>query len=833
MRCVKLMKKLSLYFLLLVFLSSCSTIKYVPENELLLTNNTIYIDSVKNYDSEVAELLLQRPNAKSLGAPVSLYFYNLGNPNGAQEVSDWKIKHPKWYHFFKSTFSEKQSISASEAFIGLNNWFINNGEAPVLIKDKKIKATVKNLKNYYFTEGYFRAKTGFKKDTIDTKKGAINYYISKGEPSFLDSVYTNIASPVLDSIYNIHSKKTFLKRGDQYNNANFIKETNRLIKLYRNKGIYHFNEDNIAFDNDTLADYKKTNVEVILSDRLIEKNGSYTSKPFKVQRIKRVNIFTDYLYRLRNKEHKNTTLYKGIKYLSYDKLKYNPKYLSQSIFIEPNQVYSDSLRNLTRNHLRGLKNFKTTAIRYEELNDEELEATIFLTPIEKYTLGVDTELSRSNIRTFDISAELSVANRNTFKGAEIFKFSVLGSYFNTESDTDPGWEIGANLSLEVPRFLAPFGLSKSIPKSMSPKTKFYTGINIQRNIALDKQNISLGIDYKWQYNKQKTLQLELMNIQYIRNLNADNYFNIYNSEYADLLEVTTTWGGTLPDASSVENVSEIVQVMNTIAADRDFQSSNPTEFQENLNILNRYNIITSDFLIPEIAYNFTYNNQENIKDVNFSYFSVRLANSGNVMGFLTDQVNGKDQKTFLDLPLAQYFKTDIEYKKFWGLGNNAALAHRTFLGSIITYNNSDIPFSKSYFAGGSNDIRAWQTYDLGPGTRPQGLEYNIGSLKFLSSLEYRFNVFGNLKSALFVDVGNIWDITNSPLVDDESKFTGIESLGDIAVASGFGFRYDLKFLIIRLDLGFKIREPYLTDQKWLKNANFGNSKLNIGINYPF
>jgi len=831
------MKKLSLYFLVLSFLISCNTIKYVPENELLLTNNSVYIDSVKTVKEEINELLLQKPNAKSLGLPVSLYFYNLGNPKGPQEVGEWQSKYPKWYNTFKTLFSEKQSISVAKSFMGLNSWFLTNGQAPVIIQDKKTKATTKNLKNYFFTQGYFRAKSSYKQDSIDLKKGRIRYFVTKGEPSFLDSVYTSIKSPVLDSLYNIQSDKSYLKEGAQYKNYSFIKETERLIKLYRNNGIYHFNENNISFNNDTLNNYKKTKVEIAISDRLVEKEGNYVSKPFKIQKIKRINIFTDYLYKLRNNPIKDTILYNDVNYYSFDKIRYNPKYLSQSIFIKPNQVYTDSLRNLTRNHLRGLKNFKSTSIRYNELNDDELEANIFLTPIEKYTLGIDTELSRSNLRRYDIATELSLINRNTFKGAEIFKFSVSGSYFNLVTG-QPGWEIGGNISLEVPRFMMPFGLSKSVPKRMFPKTTFYSGINIQKNIALDKQNISVGIDYKWNFNKYKTIQIELMNAQYIRNLNVENYFNIYTSEYNNLFDINETYGSTytttdLSESANEESLSTIVNVMNRIAANESFEATNPTEYQDNLNILNRYNIITSDFLIPEIAYSFTYNNQKNINDFDFSYFRLRLANSGNILGFISDKVNAKDQITFLKLPLAQYFKTDIEYKKFWKIGTNSALAHRTFLGAIITYNGSDIPFSRSYFAGGSNDIRAWQTYDLGPGTRPQGLEFNIGSLKLLSSLEYRFDFVASLKGALFVDVGNIWDITNSSLVDDESRFTGIKSLEDIAIASGFGFRYDFKFLIARLDLGFKVREPYLTSKNWFQNTNFAHSQINIGINYPF
>ncbi|MFY7671273.1 BamA/TamA family outer membrane protein [Tenacibaculum sp. MEBiC06402] len=826
------MKKLSFYFLFLLLLSSCNTIKHVPENELLLTKNVITVDSIQQNDEKLNELLLQRRNARVLGAlPLSLYFYNLGNPKGSQDVEEWKENHPRWYNLFKDVFSEKQSISVANTFIGLNQWYLNNGQAPVIINDKKTRKTVQNLENYFLTEGYFRAKVWSKKDTLGKKKGKISYFVTKNKPSFLDSIVVNIRSKVLDSIYKTQKSKSFLKTGDQYKNQSFINEANRLVKLFRNKGVYHFNENYIEFINDTLQNYQKTKVELGILDRLVEQDGNYVSKPFKVQRIKKINVYTDYTYALRNESYLDSTSYKGVNFFAHKKLKYNPKYLGQSIFIKPNQIYTDSLRTLTQTHLRGLRNFKNTSIRYNPYDEESLEANIFLTPREKYTIGIETELSRSNIRNFDISAKFSVTNRNTFKGAEIFKLSFSGGYFNSRNG--PGWEIGTNASLEVPRFMVPFGLHRLVPKSMQPRTTFSSGLNIQKNIALDKQNISVGIDYRWNFNDRKSIQLELLNAQYVRNLNVDNYFTIYSSEYSKLKEIDDLNPNfTLPE-NSPENNAAIVRFMNDILGDVSFQASNPQEFQDNKNILNRYDIITSDFLIPEIAYAFTYNNQVNIKDNDFSYFRVRIANSGNVMGLLSNQTNQNDQKTVFKIPVAQYFKTDIEYKKFWDLGQNNVIAHRTMLGAIITYNNSAIPFSRSYFAGGSNDIRAWRTYDLGPGRRLPGLEYNIGSLKFLTSFEYRFDIAGNLKSAIFMDAGNIWDITNSSLVDEESRFSGLKSLTDMAVGTGFGIRYDFKFLVARLDLGFKVREPYLTDKRWFQNFGFSNAVYNIGINYPF
>ncbi len=127
-----------------------------------------------------------------------------------------------------------------------------------------------------------------------------------------------------------------------------------------------------------------------------------------------------------------------------------------------------------------------------------------------------------------------------------------------------------------------------------------------------------------------------------------------------------------------------------------------------------------------------------------------------------------------------------------------------------------------------------EIYELGPGSSQSGLEYNVGNLKFLSSLEYRFKILNSIKGALFVDTGNIWDISNSSVTGSDEKFDGFNSLKDIAVGSGFGIRYDLSFILLRLDLGFKTYEPYLTENnKWFVNYNFSNTVYNFGISYPF
>lgn len=829
------MKKVSYYLFIFLIIVSCNSVKRVAEKERLLNSTTILVDGKKNRNSDLLDYVLQKPNSKTLGIPISLYFHNLGNPNAPKTPKAWATLHPKKYNFFKSLFSEKQSIGVANSYMNFNKWFLNNGEAPVIVDDLKTKRTVTNLNSYFITQGYFKNKVSAKTDTLKNRKAKITYIITKGKPFYLDTISIQIPSAVLKTIYKTDTLNTYLKTGDQYNDQNFRKEAERITKLFRNSGIYNFIDSAIKFEVDDTKANNKSNVIISIAEKyLTNENEKNILKPFEVRKVGKINVYTDYSFNTESEPYLDSVSYNGITFFAHKKLKYNPKYLSQSIFIKPNQIYSDTLRNLTRTHLKSLKNFKSINIKYTEAKDSLLVADIRLTPIEKYTIGTDTELTHSNIRKLGISEKFSITDRNTFKGAELFKFSFIGSFFNTSTQFGSStgffnaWEVGVDASLEIPRFLAPFGLNKLVPKEMSPRTIFSIGTGIQKNIGLDKQNITAIVDYQWDFNKRKSINLELFNVQYIRNLNTSEYFNIYDSEFEKLKPIANSY-----DPNFVLSKQNAVSFMNTVSADSNFQASNPTDYNNNGNVNNRYNIITSNFIIPTIAYTYTYNNQTTYKDNNFSFFKVRVANSGNFVSLLSNQKNSAGVKTISDTPVAQYFKTDIEYKQFWDVSRNSVLGFRSFLGLILAYGNSDIPFTKSYFAGGSNDIRAWKTYELGPGSTTPGLEYNVGNFKFLTSLEYRFDLISNLKGALFIDAGNIWELTDSKFVDSKAKLNSLEALKQIAIGSGFGARYDFNFLVLRLDVGFKTHEPYLNGNKWFKNFNFNNAVYNIGINYPF
>ena len=120
-------------------LVSCNSIKYVQENENLLKENNVLINGEKNKEAEINKYLAQKPNRRALGMPLSLYFYNFGNPDFEMTFEEWIENHPKKFSRYERFFSKKQTFVIYKNKKGVNNWFLNKGEAPVIYDGSKAK----------------------------------------------------------------------------------------------------------------------------------------------------------------------------------------------------------------------------------------------------------------------------------------------------------------------------------------------------------------------------------------------------------------------------------------------------------------------------------------------------------------------------------------------------------------------------------------------------------------------------------------------------------------------------------------------------------------------
>jgi len=149
---------------------------------------------------------------------------------------------------------------------------------------------------------------------------------------------------------------------------------------------------------------------------------------------------------------------------------------------------------------------------------------------------------------------------------------------------------------------------------------------------------------------------------------------------------------------------------------------------------------------------------------------------------------------------------------------------------------------KQYFAGGSQDIRAFYSRTVGPGNyqpsdsiNQQGFLDQSGEIKLMGNIEYRFPITYKTYGAFFVDAGNVWLIRDDPSRPG-GKFEFNRFLDDIAIGGGFGIRIDIDYFVLRLDAAIPFRKPYLADsEKWIfNNTDFlGDYVFSLAVGYPF
>ncbi|ULC60425.1 BamA/TamA family outer membrane protein [Flaviramulus sp. BrNp1-15] len=842
--------KILILILLFGWFMSCDTVKRVAENEHLLTKNTVVVNGKKDKTETLNNLLYQEPNSKlPVIGNLRLHIFNLARPNRDSLFEAWLDKNPKRRTRLEKALSKKQVDKIKESALGFNQWLKKTGEAPVVVDEEKTKRSVKRLQDYYINNGWFDVEANYDIIKNEDKHAEVEYNVNTGNAYVIDTISETIKTPIIDTLYKNIKKESLIKRYDQYRTSNFDQERDRISNELRNSGIYHFNQDYITFEMDTIGSNEKVNVDVIIQNRAIRTPDSIRREPFEVYKIRDVNVITDYTFENRGKPFQDSIYYNGYKIYSYDKMRFRPKALTDAIFINPGGIFRDIDRTRTYRYLNELRTFKYPNIEYIENSDNTLTDTIRLTPLKKFSLGFSADVSQSNIQTVGFSLNPSLLIRNIFRGAETLEISGIASIGASKDpnkgETDPFFDIyeyGVDLKLTIPRLFSPFYTESIVPKYMSPSTRINLSTTSQTNIGLDKQTFSGILSYNWHPNQKVSNRLEVFNMQYVRNLNVENYFGVYSNSFNTLNQIARDINYidddeslNLPNSENPVNEADIF--INDVVNDNTSLNSNDEDYKTVSGIEERKQRLTENNLILSSSFNFINDERTNLFDEDFSIFRAKLELAGNLLS-TTSRLLGLEKNDgryeLFNVAYSQYVKTEFDYTKHWDLGRKNVLAIRSFLGIAIPYGNSNsIPFSKSFFAGGPNDNRAWAAYSLGPGSSETTNEFNEANLKFSFSAEQRFNIFENLNGALFIDTGNIWNVLDN-VEDERATFSGFNSLKDIAVGSGFGLRYDFSFFVFRFDIGFKTYDPsYRDENRWFNDYNFANAVYNIGINYPF
>ena len=851
----RLLAKILLFSLPVTLLLSCNVTKRLESDENLLVKNDILVDGERTNDQSLYNRLYQKPNSKFV-VPFGVYIYNLARPNIDSILIVNNIENSSRRKSLTALLSKKQFDKYLRSRVQFNQWLKEVGEAPVAVNEEDTKKSINRLTSWYWNNGWFNAEADYKIIPIEDKeqRARVEYYIEPKTPYVIDSIATDIASEPLDSLYQLNKAGSYIKKGNQYNTLDFNEERERLSDIFRNNGVYNFDQEFISFDADTINTDHKLNTTLIIKNERNSIADSTVSVPFKIHTVKEVNIYTDYSYENRNEKYTDSARINGYNLYSFGEMRYKPEAITDAMFVKPGDIYRDLDRTRTNNRLNSLKVFKYPNIQFVPVENDslsdELVANIYLSPLPKYSLGFDFDVYQSNIQKFGIGFGGSLLIRNIFGGAENFEISgrgSIGSSTDAAKSADENrffdiTEVGADAKLSFPRIFLPFNTDKIIPKYTSPFTNLSIGFSSQNNIGLDKQTFTGILNYQWTPSKRLSNSLDLMNIQYVRNLNIDNYFNVYRNSFEELNQIAQRSNFDFNDPSEepvLEIPDEADEFITTVISDQlPNLGINEDDFFNVLDIAQRKSRLTQNNLIFASNYTYLWNTKESLYDRDFSRFRFKIETAGNVLSAISGLANlpenDNGNKELLGVAFSQYGKTELDFIKHWDLGRNNIIATRAFGGIAIPYGNANsIPITKTFFAGGPNDNRAWQAYDLGPGSSGSYLEFNEANMKIALNAEYRFDVYQDFKGALFVDVGNIWNVLDN--INNEAwRFTGFHDLKELAVGSGFGLRYDFNFFVLRFDIGFKTHDPSKPlGNRWFREYNFGHAVYNVGINYPF
>ena len=682
---------------------------------------------------------------------------------------------------------------------GFNYWLkYKIGEKPVLLSDVDREFNKNIIVNYSENKGYFNAKATY--DTVSkNKKAQVIYTLRPGNQYLINKVkFQNDSIPVTEEIVKV-SDKTLLKEGNPFDLGVIKSERERIDNQLKQKGFYYFHPDNLIIQADSTV---TKNHKVELNVKLKENTPDLAKQQFTIDKVV---VFPNYNIRDVKDGKYNIPMDSDslAKYAHNDiyvidpEQKFKPKIFDRALYFKKGDLYNRADHNLTLNRLINLGVFKFVKNEFvisDSLN-HKFDTYYLLTPRQIQSLRLEA-LGRTNSANYAGSElNLNWTHRNLFRGAEQFKASVYGAFdvqIGGPKDAKNLFRAGANAQLSIPRIVAPFRFNSS--SAFVPRTNISIGYEFQNRTEYYTLNTFSGsFGYLWKENVRKEHDLKIIDITYVTPANVTPLYD------------------------SISAKSQALQR------------------------------VVQKQLIFGPTYSYTYTNTM-LPKKNTIYYKGTLDLAGNLTGLFSG-ANVKDgkQKSIFGVPFSQYAKMEHDFRFYHKLGDKSSFASRFIGGIAYPYGNSDnIPFSKQFFSGGSNSIRAFRARTLGPGsfdprTIKQGYYFDqSGDIKLELNAEYRANIYKFLNVAFFADAGNIW-LVNDDIQRPGAKFSS-DFLSEIAVGAGFGLRLDFSILILRLDLAMPFRVPYYEkgDRWTFDKINFGNSSwrrdnliLNIAIGYPF
>ena len=775
---MKTRSKYILYIALSLFMAtSCSTTSNLPEDEVLYVGMTPinYTDTVPMQFSEYMDGVKEEVEAALACAP-----------NGSVFGSSY-MRNPLQIRLgIYNTFAKSES--------GIGKWMREHfGREPVLISNVNPPTRALVAQNLLRSYGFFNAKaTGKIYPQTNPKKAKVGYDITTGHLYTIDTLKHYHFNAGMDSLLRANIQNCNIHSGAPFSTSALDEERNRISSLFRENGYYYYRPAYATI----LADSLNTpgSVEVRMQP--------VAGIPAEATRKWYLGRMTMQIRRNINEQLTDTIVRRNITVIHGGKRSpMRARAIRKDMTLKRGNLFRQSDLNESSSVLNSLGLFTVSAFSFTPRDTtaqcDTLDMILNCVLDKPYDASIEANYTLKSDNRMGPGLVLGLTKRNAFRGGEKLSLKLMGSYewqtgrrVASNNSSINSYEYGAELSLEYPRIEA-FGLLKRRRFHSPPSTVLSLSVNQRDRANYYKLfTIKTSLTYKVQASRNWRHEFTPIGVDY-------NRLNGTSAKF---------------DSIMLSNM--------------------------------QYYYSMFDQFVPKLQYSVSY--QSDSWKKNPIYWEATLTEAGNFvsLGYMAFGKNfGTHGKTLLGIDYAQFIKLSTSLRKTWQMGFKSQLVGRVAGGIIIPYGNSEVaPFAECFYVGGANSIRAFTVRSVGPGRYHEAnseLAYfdRVGDIKLEGNLEYRFNIFGGLYGALFLDAGNVWNLKNS--FDDETEQDGVFRIKDfwrqIALGTGFGVRYDLDFFVLRLDLGIGLHLPYDTGKSGFYNIPKFRDGLgfHFAIGYPF
>lgn len=753
-------------------LAGCSTTSNLPEGEVLYTGmkSTTYTDRDSSYYSSSVEEEVEAALAAA--------------PNGSILGSS-SLRTP---FQLKLWIYNKYANSTSK----FGKWMLKSfGREPVLMSKVNPQMRALVAKNLLRSNGYFDANVDY---TVlpqkNPKKAKLSYTVTNNRLYTIDTVKYLGYPAGMDSLIRATMPESKLHSGAAFAVSGLDGERTRLSNLLRDNGYYYYRPDYTVYVADSVSNPGKVELHVQpLSDMPDEARRQwYLGKMKVVLRRSNMEQITDSIV------HRNLSVY-----YSGKKPPIRLRTILRDMKLRRRQLFSQSNYQESAAIVNSLGLFSVSTFAFTPRDTtaacDTLDMTLNCVFDKPYDGSIEANYAiKSNDRTGP-GLVLGITKRNAFRGGEKLSVNLKGSYewqtgrrVTGNNSSINSYEYGIDASIEYPRIEAPFGLYQRHRFYKPPSTLYSLSANVLNRADYFKMlTVTGAMTYKFQTSP-----------------NSRHEFSPLLLDYNFLRNTTPTF-----DSIMTANPAIYVSMRNQF--------------------------------VPKIKYTYTYTSPAGYR--NPIVWETSVTEAGNLLSLAYmaagKQFNKKEKDLFGN-PFAQFVKLTTSLRKTWRTGYKSQLVGHVAAGVLWAYGNSERgPYNEQFYVGGANSIRAFTVRSIGPGkyvapnTTYAYLD-QTGDIKLEANLEYRFNLFGSLYGAVFLDAGNIWLLKKDANRPD-SEFRPDTFFRQLATGTGAGLRYDMEFIVLRLDVGVALHVPYDTGKSGYYNIPKFSDGLGIhfAIGYPF